>query len=67
MTKRGVDARLFDRAKAWSQIRLFCQHVCSFEVTKRNEKYLDGMFKCFFVIYKDIKSLLYLIKIQLQK
>ena len=33
MTKRGVDASLFHRAQAWLKIRLFSQHVCSFEVT----------------------------------
>ena len=33
MTKRGVDASLFDRAQAWSYDSVECQHVCSFEVT----------------------------------
>ena len=33
MTKRGVDVGLFHQAQAWLKIRLFSQHVCSFEVT----------------------------------
>ena len=33
MIKRGVDVGLFHQAQAWLKIRLFSQHVCSFEVT----------------------------------
>ena len=31
MTRRGVDVGLFHQAQAWLKIRLFSQHVCSFE------------------------------------